>query len=54
MDDWKKLKLPKVVKGCLKFSFFFRVYKLIELFVWEGLARVLKKVLNFDGNELRF
>ena len=35
VDLNKILKLPKFVKG---FSFFFRVYKLIELFLWDKSA----------------
>jgi hypothetical protein len=53
---WKKLKLPKVGKGCLKLSFFLWFTHLCNL-LWEtdwlGVSNDIKEILIFYKNELR-
>ena len=55
-DAWKKLKLPKVGKGCLKLSFFLWFThwwnRLCET-DWLGVGKDIKEILKFYKNELR-
>ena len=53
MDAWKKLKLPKFGKGCLKFSFFLWFThwwnRLCET-GWLGVGKDIKEILKFYKN----
>ena len=56
MDAWKKLKLPKVGKGCLKLNFFLWFThwwnRLCET-DWLGVSKDIKEIQKFYKNELR-
>ena len=55
-DAWKKLKLPKAGKGCLKLRFFLWFThwcnRLCET-NWLGVSKDIKEILKFYKNELR-
>ena len=55
-DAWKKLKLPKVGKGCLKLSFFLwftHWWNCLCETDWLGVGKDIKEILKFYKNELR-
>ena len=56
MDAWKKLKLPKVGKGCLKLSFILWLTHSWNCLCdtdWLGVGKDMKQILKIYKNELR-
>ena len=55
-DAWKKLKLPKVGRGCPKLRFFLWLTHWWSHFCetdWLGVGKDVKEILRFYKNELR-